>query len=1035
MIIDKADLDVVTSDKIYINHELSKIDEEGIFSQRIFGPIKPWKCACGVLNSKILHDGQRCEKCGVLCADPELRYTTFAKMRLPFPFFKNSKAYRPKLDSTVGKFKSILDPHQSDRNIYQDRFIELVQVRSNVLKPKITNVFIDDLCCIPVKVTGIYSLYLALYVGAYVYQNQHCKDLVNNCFSYELIVTPPKSRDIGIQLKKGKRILTSNEINEQYCRILKIANFDWPNIVDSEKIRDEFVKRIKDIVYHPENSDEFLDDIQVQQYDQMISRYQNHINNIYRLIVSSLGTKTGYIRKDFIGRSIDFSARAHIVSNPALKAYEISVSKQIFLRLWFIEYLYYLNIVLDNTDKYNELLPYVEFTDMYVDLDKLIHVDDFINWMLTENDKEYNLLVFINRQPTLWRYGAPVVKIVEVTDTDTIGMSNLTLAPLNADFDGDTVAMYRIHDVEAQKELMKKAYIKNEMMYDHNDSLIQQIRLEAIYPMYLLLSSEIDINDEVVEYNSLAELPNDFESMLHLHTPIKINDKINSYGVCLFNKWCDLKEIQVTHFTDASVASRLIYVDSNGVDEYNERMHRLSKRMFWFVSIHPEYALTISLDEFNNLDLEYPRGLMKKLPKNPYIGQHLYKYIQDEVYRRIPKSYKLKSLLKIKVNKTQLSRLLCGIGYIADSNNIVDSNPIHESIISGLDEDTFFQTVSGTRKGLTDKSQVTPESGYMERSMVVNLSPIELDKDDCGTKLGFNIEIKNKMHVRSLRNKYYIDPNGDIQLYDPINIENEVGKSYMFRSPMCCANEDFKICKVCFGKYDSIRSKYVGVVAGQSISERLTQLTMRTFHTSGSCDLPTDPEVINIINDKLKDIVNNKATNDSTLIFEPNLTNEEIDLFSLITGYNGHTHDDTQTKLTYMDKFGVVNRDVTATIKEVKKLTQSQGKNTMMPIAEVYERFIINALSVGQIYSSFIETVLCNMYVTKDGELLRIALQTDINAKSVKKLNIKTLHTIVSKLLGLLYEPNEQSICKFADVANQLPITKNTVLERFWNDL
>jgi len=291
------------------------------------------------------------------------------------------------------------------------------------------------------------------------------------------------------------------------------------------------------------------------------------------------------------------------------------------------------------------------------------------------------------------------VKVVAVTDTDTIGMSNLTLEPLNADFDGDTVAVYRVHDVEAQKEMQRQAYLRNEIIYDHNDSYIQKIRLDAIYPIYILLSSKIDNTSDIYEFKSLADIPTSFEHMLYLHTPIKIDNKIYSYGVCLFNKWCDFPKIIVTKFSGNAIISKLIHLDSKSIDEYHERLHNLSKRMFWFVSIHPELALTISLKEFNNLKLERPKLLMKQLPQNPHIGQHIYKYLQDEIYDLIPEDYKLKALLKIKVNKTQLSRLLCGIGYIADSNNIINSNPISDSIISGLSEDVFFETVSGTRKG------------------------------------------------------------------------------------------------------------------------------------------------------------------------------------------------------------------------------------------------------------------------------------------------------------------------------------------------
>jgi len=584
--------------------------------------------------------------------------------------------------------------------------------------------------------------------------------------------------------------------------------------------------------------------------------------------------------------------------------------------------------------------------------------------------------------------------------------------------------------------MLKKAYLKNEIVYDHNDSYIQQIRLEAIYPMYLLLTSKINVNDEAIEYKSLSDLPIKFDDLFKIHTPVKINGKIYPYGVCLFNKWCDFKDIQITTYLGPKIVPDYIFNDSKNIDEYNKRMHNLSKRMFWFTSIHPDLALTISLDEFNNLNLDRPRELIGKLPKNPYVGQHIYTSILRDVNNLIPDDSKLKSLLKIKVNIKQLSRLLCGIGYIADNNNVIESDPITSSIISGLDEETFFQTVPGTRKGIIDKSEVTPQSGYIERQMVVNLSPIELDMDDCGTTLGFQIQIQSKEHAKSLKNRYFINASGDIELYNAIDVENDIGKTYLFRSPICCANPNFKICKVCFGNYKSIKSKYVGILAGQSISERLTQLTMRTFHTSGSCDLPIDNKIVDIIQSKLINIVIDKEEKRSTLIFKPRLTEPEIRKLKSLIGFAFISEIiDDETHMTYDDIKNVVNRDVTVTINEVNKLLQSQHKNDIQPIDNVYVKFINAALSVGQIHSTFVEIVLCNMYVTQDGIIWREALQKNINAVPYKKLNVKTLHTVVSKLLGLLYEPNEQSICKFADLNNPLPISTDTVLERFWNDI
>ena len=203
-------------------------------------------------------------------------------------------------------------------------------------------------------------------------------------------------------------------------------------------------------------------------------------------------------------------------------------------------------------------------------------------------------------------------------------------------------------------------------------------------------------------------------------------------------------------------------------------------------------------------------------------------------------------------------------------------------------------------------------------------------------------------------------------------------------------------------------------------------------HTSGSCDLPTDPDIIKIIKQQLHDITHGKWT--STLHFTPTLTAIQIEKFSKLDGFVEHKHNESFTEIIYDNVQNVQNRDVTAVIQTMKRLTQAEtGKLT--PIDKIYEQFMKNALSVGQIYSTFIEIVMCNMYITNDKTVLRYALQKDPSAVPVKKLNIMRLHSVVSKLLGLLYEPNSQSICEFANTTNPLPTTSNTVLERFWNEL
>lgn len=143
---------------------------------------------------------------------------------------------------------------------------------------------------------------------------------------------------------------------------------------------------------------------------------------------------------------------------------------------------------------------------------------------------------------------------------------------------------------------------------------------------------------------------------------------------------------------------------------------------------------------------------------------------------------------------------------------------------------------------LVDKNRSTPESGYLERSMVLNLSPIEIAEDDCETNFGLVIKIQSKNHAITLVGKYYSTYNptfvskigitkaiNDWVLFTEKDIDSSIGKTFVFRSPITCQTSNFKICKKCFGEYPGIKSNLVGIIAGQSIAERMTQLSMRTF--------------------------------------------------------------------------------------------------------------------------------------------------------------------------------------------------------------
>lgn len=1030
--IDKSDLPVVTSDRFFTDSNYEKIDEDGLLSQRIFGPVRSYKCACGTLNAKTLHKGKTCPKCGVVCTTSNVRYKNFAKIILPLPIYTPTTPNMSLLNGVVKKqHKHILDPLQADLSLSTDCYLEWIGSKDKLQLVDTYDAI--EKTIIPLSIHGTYTLYLAVICAWQCYGSSLAKEIATKCFSYELLVTPPETRHYYVRHQDGNVVIKQHQVNQLYHEILRLHNYDWTQIIHPDKIRNKYLQSIKDALDTPN----IIDDDNLRFYDHIVCKYQYYTNKIYDEIVKELSYKQGFIRKDFLGRSVDFSARAHIVPDPSLNAHQIKLPKSVFMRLWFIEYLRY--TFRFKNQKLENILSAIKITESNITSNEFPEfMDDFIEYFFKDESDDRNKIVLINRQPTLWRYGIPAVKVVGISSGNVIGVSPLLLECMNGDFDGDTEAIYRIHDTTAQNELKNTAYFMNCIKYDHNDSYIQGIRIEAVYAAHYLLSSKINSESDIISIDSLSELPYEFEDILDTTKPVQINGKIYSYGVCLFNKWCDFKDIIIDHFVKSDEISDYLYKNSSSNAVYQKKLGTLMRKLFWYSTVNIDSVLTLNIKEICSLNLSNERQLMTKLPENPYIGQHLYKAIVERLYDQIPNDHIFKRLISANLGKvkTQLSRMVGAIGYVADNNNIVSSKALTNTVFNGLDPDIFFQTAFGSRKGIVDKSNATPASGYLERTMVLNLSPVEICEDDCGSNRGFSITVENKKHAKSLINRYYW-VEGGWNLLTPDKIESVVGKTLVFRSPLTCQSKDFKICKKCFGNYD-LPTPYVGILAGQYISERMTQLSMRTFHTSGSCTLETDPEIVNFL---YKNLVNIEKYDGYSHIVLSNPVPESlkdkfrkvgIDSNNKIPTFNNLINNDHT--LVFDNIYNVKNHDVTDTIDNIKEILNKERGN-VTPVEETYQNYIHEVLKVGDIYSSFVEVVLCNMYLTKEGELLRYALKKNINAIPYQKLSIKRICTIVSKLLSLLFEPNTSSIGRFSPQNdNKIPDQMDTIFEKLWVD-
>ena len=285
---------------------------------------------------------------------------------------------------------------------------------------------------------------------------------------------------------------------------------------------------------------------------------------------------------------------------------------------------------------------------------------------------------------------------------------------------------------------------------------------------------------------------------------------------------------------------------------------------------------------------------------------------------------------------------------------------------------------------------------YLERTLAMSLSPIEIIEEDCGCTTGLNIVPFSKQHIRCLAGKYWkklATDNWKLLKGDEYDL---IDQRIMIRSPMTCKTENFRICKKCFGERH-FRTKYIGVTAGQVITERLTQLLMRSFHTSGSCELDLDKTVSDFMKNRLIDVEDDGHL--ITLVFN---TTDIPDEIKNIRGYLS-----TEGQLVKFTKISepVVNNDVLATVIQVKDLMRKDDKVQMTP-SDYYRNLMSCILEVGDLYSSFVELVLAHMFMTSSNEFWRYNQDKPVTLK----LSEKSVAGKVSSLLGFLYQPNSLSL-------------------------
>ncbi len=446
-----------------INYRTQKPEKDGLFCEKIFGPMKDWECHCGKYK-RVKYKGHVCEKCGVEITRSKVRRERMGHIELAAPvshiwYFKG-------VPSKIGLLLN-MSPKQLEQVLYFASYVVLDAGSVNELEYKqvITDKQLRELeerygdssvtgLKLGMGAEAIRELLMAVDLDK---ESEECKKAVDDSANNQkgpgqkaikaikrleviesfrksgnrpewmiltvLPVIPPDIRPM-VQLDGGR--FATSDLNDLYRRVInrnnrlkKMMEIGAPDmIIKNEK------RMLQEAV------DALIDN------GRRGKALSGPSNRDLKSLSAMLRGKQGRFRQNLLGKRVDYSGRSVIVVGPELKIYQCGLPKEMAIELFkpFI-----MKRLVESGQCHN-----IKTAKRAVEKAK-----DMVWNVLEDVIKDHPVL--LNRAPTLHRLSIQAFEPVLI-EGRAIKISPLVCGPFNADFDGDQMAVHLPLSVEAQAE-------------------------------------------------------------------------------------------------------------------------------------------------------------------------------------------------------------------------------------------------------------------------------------------------------------------------------------------------------------------------------------------------------------------------------------------------------------------------------------------------------------------------------------------------------------------------------------------------------
>lgn len=887
-----------------INYRTQKPERDGLFCERIFGPVKDYECNCGKYKHA-RYRGIICERCGVEVTLSKVRRERMGHIDLAMPvahiwFYKASPCrIGVLLDMKSSDLEKVLyhnayivvdpgrTPLKQQEIISEDDFENYDEQYSGEFTAKMGSEAIYEL----LKNINLDELSLELRMQS---KNEASSEKKRKILKrlrlvesfrksgnrpewmilHKLPVIPPDLRPL-VALDGGR--FATSDLNDLYRRVIarnnrlkNLMQIGAPEII----LRNE--KRMLQ-----ESVDALLDNAR------RARPIKGRGNRPLKSLSDSLKGKNGRFRQNLLGKRVDYSGRSVIVVGPEMKLYQCGLPKEMALELFkpFII----------------QKLEERKIASGIKNAKKIIDTETSEVWkILEEIIKDHPVL--LNRAPTLHRLGIQAFQPILV-EGKAIRLHPLVCTAFNADFDGDQMAVHIPLSYEARVEAKLLMMSANNLLSPAHGRPVVSPTHDMVVGIYYLTSEKNGAKGEglvISDFNEAIYIYNNGIADLHAKVKFKFNGKYidTTIGRIIFNEFIPEKMRFINNVMKKKEIQQLLF------DAFWKLGNADTVKLLDDIKSNGFYYATRSGITFGLDDMVIPKAKKDVIEKTQKEVEHINKEhkkggttTERERFRRVVDAWinagkQIQDAIEYEIkrdregfnpiymivgsgargNMEQVRQLIGMRGVMQRPQKKITGEEIIETPIvsnfkEGLNVLEYFISTHGSRKGLTDTALKTAEAGYLTRRLVDVAQDVIITEEDCGTILGVEMQVireKDKI-IKDIDERIIgrfaleeiIDPitkevivkeNEEISLSAARQIKESGIDRVKIRSVLTCEAE-YGLCRKCYGR-NLATGKLVeigeaaGVMAAQSIGEPGTQLTLKTFHIGGTASGKTEENVI-----------------------------------------------------------------------------------------------------------------------------------------------------------------------------------------------